>query len=70
MYLYIAKLYNRERARPDCKVKRYAVILLLHIKDDIALQPSCVANMTPFAIISSLTLVIHDNMIDGTNHIV
>jgi hypothetical protein len=29
-----------------------------------------VANMTPFAISSSLILVIHDNMINGTNHIV
>jgi hypothetical protein len=29
-----------------------------------------VANMTPYAISSSLTLVIHDNMINGTNHIV
>jgi hypothetical protein len=43
MYLYIAKLYNRECARPDCKVKRHTVILLLQIKDDIALQPSCSA---------------------------
>jgi hypothetical protein len=28
------------------------------------------ANMTSFAISSSLILVIHDNMINGTNHIV
>jgi hypothetical protein len=30
----------------------------------------CVANMAPFSTSSSLTLVIHDNMINGTNHIV
>jgi hypothetical protein len=29
-----------------------------------------VANMAPFAISSSLILVINDNMINGTNHIV
>jgi ABC-type sugar transport system permease subunit len=29
-----------------------------------------VANMAPYAISSSLILVIHDNMINGTNHIV
>jgi hypothetical protein len=29
-----------------------------------------VANMASYAISSSLTLVIHDNMIIGTNHIV
>jgi hypothetical protein len=29
-----------------------------------------VANMAPFSTSSSLTLVIHDNMINGTNHIV
>jgi hypothetical protein len=29
-----------------------------------------VANMAPFAISSSLILAIHDNMINGTNHIV
>jgi peptidyl-tRNA hydrolase len=29
-----------------------------------------VATMAPFAISSSLILVIHDNMINGTNHIV
>jgi hypothetical protein len=29
-----------------------------------------VANMAPFAISSSLILVIHDNMINATNHIV
>jgi hypothetical protein len=29
-----------------------------------------VANMAPSAICSSLILVIHDNMINGTNHIV
>jgi hypothetical protein len=29
-----------------------------------------VANMAPLAISSSLILVIHDNMINGTNHIV
>jgi hypothetical protein len=29
-----------------------------------------VVNMAPFAISSSLILVIHDNMINGTNHIV
>jgi hypothetical protein len=34
--------------------------------------PRCliVANMAPFAISSSLILVIHDNMINETNHIV
>jgi hypothetical protein len=29
-----------------------------------------VANMAPYAISSSLILVIHDNMINGTNHVV
>jgi hypothetical protein len=29
-----------------------------------------VANMVPYAISSSLILVIHENMINGTNHIV
>jgi hypothetical protein len=29
-----------------------------------------IANMAPYAICSSLILVIHDNMINGTNHIV
>jgi hypothetical protein len=29
-----------------------------------------VVNMAPFSISSSLILVIHDNMINGTNHIV
>jgi hypothetical protein len=35
--------------------------------------PSCgmtVANMVSYAISSSMILVIHDNMINGTNHIV
>jgi hypothetical protein len=31
---------------------------------------SGVANMASYAISSSLILVIHDNMINGTNHIV
>jgi hypothetical protein len=29
-----------------------------------------VVNMAPYAISSSMILVIHDNMINGTNHIV
>jgi hypothetical protein len=29
-----------------------------------------VANMAPYAISSSLILVIHDNVINGTNHII
>jgi hypothetical protein len=29
-----------------------------------------VANIASYAISSSMTLVIHDNMINGTNHIV
>jgi hypothetical protein len=34
-----------------------------------SIQHISVSNMAPFAISSSLILMIHDNMINGTNHI-
>jgi hypothetical protein len=42
------------------------------VKKNVAKRISlkAVANMAPFAISSSLILVIHDNMINVTNHIV
>jgi hypothetical protein len=36
----------------------------------VGFRSATVANMSPYAISSSLILVIHDNMTNGTNHIV
>jgi hypothetical protein len=43
---------------------------LLPAGKDATKGAKCVANMAPYAISSSLILVIHDNMINETNHIV
>jgi hypothetical protein len=47
-------------------------IIVNSIKPIISLWELCVivANMASYAISSSLIFVIHDNMINGTNHIV
>jgi hypothetical protein len=45
-------------------------MLALVVLSQITKKGEIVANMAPYAISSSLILVIHDNMITGTNHIV
>jgi hypothetical protein len=42
----------------------FACVIINHQKGEI------VANMASYAISSSLILVIHDNMMNGTNHII
>jgi hypothetical protein len=45
-------------------------VFQLPLSEEAMTEYMFVANMTPFAISLSLILVIHDNMINGTNHIV
>jgi hypothetical protein len=63
----------RKRGPGRCKSMLFtASKVALHALDHVEKAPPLlsVANMSSYAISSSLILVIHYNMINGTNHIV
>jgi hypothetical protein len=49
---------------------RHQQDLFLMFQLKVATMEEAVANMASYAISSSLILMIHDNMINGTNHVV